>query len=163
MKNSACRARSIGILAAILFLAGCTTDQSALKSVSPAQNTATTAHAENNKSATNAMTAASIPHVAKTAPSAAQTALEAGIDLYDRGEYAAAIRRLGTAQEIWKADKPLQLEALKYMAFSYCVSGRQALCKQQFQKALKLDPAFDLAPGEKGHPLWGPVFDRVKK
>jgi hypothetical protein len=49
------------------------------------------------------------------------------------------------------------------MAFSYCVSARQALCKQQFEKALKLDPAFSLAPGEHGHPLWGPVFERAAK
>jgi hypothetical protein len=49
------------------------------------------------------------------------------------------------------------------MAFSYCVTSRQTLCRQQFEKALKIDPAFDLAPGEKGHPLWGAVFDRAKK
>lgn len=94
---------------------------------------------------------------------AARSALNAGIALYDRGEYAAAVKKLAGSGEIWKADKELQLQALKTMAFSYCVTSQPTACKQQFDKALRLDPAFDLAPGEKGHPLWGPVFDRAKK
>ena len=53
--------------------------------------------------------------------------------------------------------------SLKYMAFSYCVTSRQTLCKQQFDKAFKISPTFDLAPGEKGHPLWTPMFERAKK
>lgn len=89
--------------------------------------------------------------------------LNAGIDLYKAGDYNGAIKMLSGSADIWKADKPLQLDALKYMAFSYCVTNRQTLCRQQFQKALKLDPSFDLAPGEKGHPLWTPVFAKAKK
>jgi len=63
---------------------------------------------------------------------------------------------------IWSGDKVIQVEAYKYLAFSYCVTSRQALCKQQFEKALKLDPTFELGRGEKGHPLWGPVFEKAK-
>jgi len=92
-----------------------------------------------------------------------QSLLNDGVELYNKGDYNGAIRRLSGAHEIWISDKPTQLQALKYMAFSYCVTGRQTLCKQQFEKALKLDPSFDLAPGEKGHPLWSPVFDKLKK
>ncbi len=94
---------------------------------------------------------------------AGKAALNAGIALYDNGDYSAAVKKLGTADEIWKASQDVQLKALKYMAFSYCVTSQPAPCRQQFEKALKLDPAFDLAPGEKGHPLWGPVFDRAKR
>ena len=90
-------------------------------------------------------------------------ALTEGIALFNKGDFNGAIKRLSAASEIWTADKSVQQEALKYMAFSYCVTGRQVLCKQQFEKAVALDWNFDLAPGEKGHPLWGPVFDRVKK
>jgi hypothetical protein len=97
------------------------------------------------------------------APPAKLPALAEGIALYDKGDYNGAIKHLSGANEIWIADKPVQQEALKYMAFSYCVTGHQALCKQQFEKALALGSSFDLAPGEKGHPLWGPVFDKVKK
>lgn len=94
---------------------------------------------------------------------AARSALNAGIALYDQGDYAGAVKKLSTSGEIWKADKDLQLKALKYMAFSYCVTSQPAACRHQFDRAFKLDPAFDLAPGEKGHPLWGPVFERAKK
>lgn len=102
-----------------------------------------------------------VPNTAQR--TAAQTALNEGIGLYDKGDFNAAIRRLSNAPEIWSSDKSIQTRALKYMAFSYCVTSRQALCKQQFEKALKIDPHFDLAPGEKGHPLWGSVFERAKK
>lgn len=91
-----------------------------------------------------------------------QAALKDGIDLYNNGDYNAAIKRLGTP-EITSGPKATQLAALKYTAFSYCVTSRPTLCRQQFKKALKLDPGFDLAPGEYGHPLWGPVFTRAKK
>lgn len=91
--------------------------------------------------------------------------LKDGIAAFNNGEYNAAIKRLTGANEIWgpEGSKAGQLEALKYSAFSFCVSGRQLQCRQQFEKALKLDPAFDLAPGEKGHPLWGPVFVKAQK
>ena len=92
----------------------------------------------------------------------AQQSVTAGVDAYNRGEYAGAIRRL-TAPEVAAGDKLLQLTALKYAAFSYCLTKRHTLCRQQFDKAFKLDPAFDLAPGEKGHPLWGPAFDQAKR
>jgi len=94
---------------------------------------------------------------------AAQAALDQGIKLYDDGNFNGAIKRLSHAREIWSADKTVQVSALKYMAFSYCVTSRPTLCRKQFQKALKLDPGFDLAPGEKGHPKWGPAFDLAKK
>jgi len=96
-------------------------------------------------------------------PGTAQLALNEGVDLYDRGDYNGTVKRLATANEIWTGNKAIQVQALKYMAFSYCLTGRQALCRQQFEKALRINPAFDLAPGEKGHPLWSPVFEQAKK
>lgn len=95
--------------------------------------------------------------------SADQAALDEGIALYNRGDFPAAIKRLSATEIAASGNKANQLTALKYMAFSYCVTSRQTLCRQQFEKALKLDPKFDLAPGEHGHPLWGPVFTRAKK
>ena len=94
--------------------------------------------------------------------SAAQQALAAGVDAYNKGDFNNAIKRLEAA-EIATADKATQLTALKYSAFSYCVTKRQTLCIQQFVKAFKLDPSFELAAGEKGHPLWTQAFDRAKK
>ena len=89
-------------------------------------------------------------------------ALLEGMTLYDKGDYNGAIKRLAYAN-VPTAPKATQLTALKFTAFSYCLTARQALCRQQFDKALKIDPSFDLDPGEKGHPLWGPVFAKAKK
>ena len=93
-----------------------------------------------------------------------QAALDEGIRLYSSGNYNGAIRQLGNAGAIWNGGtKPLQLLALKYMAFSYCVTGRKTLCRRQFGKAFKLDRDFQLEPGENGHPLWGPVFLQAQR
>ena len=138
---------NIAMIAAALLLAGCDTMDSAQK----------TAPAD----ATPSVAAPAPPVTPEPPPPPA--ALTDGISLYNSGNYNGAIKRLANAQEIWSADTAFQTEALKYMAFSYCVTSRRKLCRLQFEKALKLDPAFDLAPGEKGHPLWGPVFNQVKK
>ncbi len=114
-----------------------------------------------------------------TTPAQAQTAIEAprapvsnadvlalkeGIALYNDGDYNGTIKKLANATEIWSShNKSLQVSALKYMAFSYCVTSRAQLCRQQFERALKIDPGFDLLPSEIGHPIWGPVFLKAKK
>jgi hypothetical protein len=97
-----------------------------------------------------------------TASAAEQQALKDGIEAYNKGAYSDAIKRL-SSPDISGGTKATQVQALKYMAFSYCVSGRQALCRQSFDKAFRLDPGFDLGPGEHGHPLWGPAFTKAKK
>lgn len=89
-------------------------------------------------------------------------ALREGIKLYDEGDFNGAIRRLALA-DVPAEPLATRLTALKYTAFSYCVTNRPAPCRQAFDKALKLDPGFDLGPGEHSHPLWGPVFARAKK
>lgn len=93
------------------------------------------------------------------APSAG---LQEGIRLYNDGDYNGAIRRL-SARDVNNGPLATRLLALKYMAFSYCVTSRPGPCRQAFDRALRLDPSFDLAPGEHGHPLWGPVFTRAKQ
>ncbi|MES2759735.1 MAG: TssQ family T6SS-associated lipoprotein [Pseudomonadota bacterium] len=99
---------------------------------------------------------------ATAAAAPAQSGLKEGVTMYNNGDYNDAIKRLGAA-DVAGGPKATQLEALKYTAFSYCVTSRQTLCRLQFEKALKLDPSFDLDPGEHGHPLWGPVFVKAKK
>ena len=99
---------------------------------------------------------------AAAALAAAAPGLKEGIALYDNGDFNSAIKRLGAA-DVMAGPKAIQLAALKYSAFSYCLTSRQSLCRQQFDKAFKLDAAFDLDPGEHGHPLWQPVFVKAKK
>lgn len=96
------------------------------------------------------------------AVSSEQQALKDGIEAYNKGAYNEAIKRL-SAPEISGGSKATQVQALKFTAFSYCVSSRQLLCRQAFEKAFRIDPAFDLLPGEHGHPLWGPMFAKAKK
>lgn len=90
--------------------------------------------------------------------------LRDGVALYNNGNFSDAIKKLNST-EIWAGnkDKAVQVQAAKYIAFSYCVTNRAALCRQQFERALKIDPSFELAAGEKGHPLWGPVFLKAKR
>jgi hypothetical protein len=97
----------------------------------------------------------------EAAPRRDQVALREGINLYNDGDFSGAIRRLSSS-DIATGSVATRLTALKYTAFSYCVTSRPAPCRQSFEKALKLDPSFDLAAGEHGHPLWGPVFKRAK-
>ena len=96
-------------------------------------------------------------------PAAVNNSLKEGLALYDNGDFDGAIKKLSLSADSRSADKSTQLTALKTMAFSYCVTTRMALCRRQFDKALKLDPSFDLDAGEKQHPLWGPVFKQAKK
>lgn len=91
-------------------------------------------------------------------------AVKEGVALYNNGDYAGTIKKLNAASEIWNGgSKAAQVEALKYMAFSYCLTKQQNLCRQQFERALKLDPGFELPPGERSHPMWKDVFLKAKK
>jgi hypothetical protein len=96
------------------------------------------------------------------APKDAAGALREGVALYNEGDYNGAIKRL-SARELNSGPLATRLSALKYTAFSYCLTSRPGPCRQAFDKALRLDPSFDLAPGEHGHPLWGPVFTQAKQ
>jgi len=88
--------------------------------------------------------------------------LREGIRLYNEGDFDGAIRRL-SARDVNNGPLGARLTALKYTAFSYCVTSRPGPCRESFDKALRLDPSFDLAPGEQGHPLWGPVFTKARQ
>lgn len=100
--------------------------------------------------------------LARNAGARNPTALREGIKLYDDGDFNGAIRRFALV-DVAAEPVPNRLIALKYTAFSYCVTARPGPCRQAFDKAIKLDPSFDLGPGEHSHPLWGPVFARAKK
>jgi Tfp pilus assembly protein PilF len=91
----------------------------------------------------------------------AEQTLQSGIRQYEEGNYSEASRLLQTAldQGLGKTD---QVRAHKYLAFIHCVSGRDARCREEFRAALKIDPSFELAANEAGHPIWGPVFRSVK-
>jgi len=87
--------------------------------------------------------------------------LASGIRLYEDANYAEAARLLQSAlnQGLARED---QVRAHKHLAFIHCVSGREQRCRDEFRAALKIDPSFELAASEAGHPIWGPAFRSVK-
>lgn len=91
----------------------------------------------------------------------AGSTLREAIRLYTNGDFAGAIAKL-EAPDLQAANLATRIAALKYTAFSYCVTQRPAPCRQAFDKALRLDANFALAPGEEGHPMWGPVYDKAR-
>ena len=87
--------------------------------------------------------------------------LAAGIRSYEDGRYkdASASFQAALNAGLRTAD---EVTAHKYLAFINCVSGREKQCRAHFNTALDIDPSFNLAPAEAGHPIWGPVFRSVK-
>lgn len=87
--------------------------------------------------------------------------LDEGIKRYEDGNYGDAVAEIQKALHAGLSDQE-KVKAHKFLAFIYCVSDKQTLCKTEFTKALAIDPKFNLAPDEAGHPIWGPVFRSVK-
>jgi hypothetical protein len=93
----------------------------------------------------------------------ARRELDAGIALYDKGDYVNTIRSLLTAKEIWRAPIDTRVTAQKYLAFSHCLLKRPEPCQQSFRDLLKLKPDFELAAAEAGHPMWTAAFKQAKR
>lgn len=89
------------------------------------------------------------------------SALSAGLKLYEAGEYEESAKNLQGAIELGVPDKQ-RADAHKYLAFIHCASNRERQCRDEFRKALSVDPALELGPAEAGHPVWGPIFRSVK-
>lgn len=102
---------------------------------------------------------------ATTSPAqrAADETLQAAQDAFASGDYARTIKLLRNSDTVDAADRRTQVDAHKLIAFSYCVTGRVALCRVEFEKALRLDPKFELSNAEKGHPIWGPAFEAARQ
>jgi len=104
------------------------------------------------------------PPPAKPEPAGPRRApqVQAGITAYDNGNHKDAARLLRAALKtnLGAAD---QVEAHKYLAFIECSANRRTQCRDEFRRALRIDPSFDLAPAEAGHPVWGPIFRGVKQ
>lgn len=90
-----------------------------------------------------------------------RSALNEGVRLYDDGQHSAAAKSLQSALDLGLSDRQ-RADAYKYLAFIHCGSGRTALCRDNFGKALEADPTLELAPAEAGHPVWGPIFKAAK-
>jgi len=85
-----------------------------------------------------------------------------GVELYNAGKYPEAQRNLQAALDHGVLSRPEQGNARKHLAFIHCASGRESQCRDEFRKALEIDPNFDLTMAEAGHPIWGPVYRDVR-
>ena len=73
--------------------------------------------------------------------------LERAKTFYDNGEYEHAISELEKAlQYLKQLEQGDQVEAYKYLAFSYVAFGDKVKAKEQFKKALALEPNLTLDP-----------------
>jgi len=87
--------------------------------------------------------------------------LSTGIGQYESGRYDESARSLRIALKRGLAKRD-QVTAHKYLAFIQCATGREAQCRDEFRRALRIDPGMELDAAEAGHPIWGPVFRSVK-
>ena len=92
----------------------------------------------------------------------AEKALLSGIRAYDDAQYAEAEKQLNAALASGLGSARDRAAAHKYLAFVYCTSNRAAECEAAFRAARRADPGFELTRSESGHPLWGPVYQRVR-
>jgi Tfp pilus assembly protein PilF len=91
----------------------------------------------------------------------AENMLDQGIRAYDDGDYKVAMRNIQGALDAGLTTHS-QARAHKYLAFIQCSSGQQTQCREEFTKALEIEPGLELKTSEAGNPIWGPVFRSVK-
>jgi len=101
---------------------------------------------------------------AKNAPplAKAEQLLAEGTKKYDAGDYDAAAKLLQEASKEGLKDKRDQVKSLKFAAFCSCLANKITQCRAEFTRIFDIDPAFDLAPAEAGHPSWGKTFTQAK-
>lgn len=92
----------------------------------------------------------------------AEQDLSAGIRAYEDGDYRNSARLLQSALSAGPILRSDRVAAHKYLAFMHCAQSREKACRDEFRKALELNPDLELTPAESGHPLWGPVFKSLK-
>jgi Tfp pilus assembly protein PilF len=91
----------------------------------------------------------------------AENMLDQGIRAYDDGDYKVATRNIQGALDAGLTTHS-QARAHKYLAFIQCSSGQQTQCREEFTKALEIEPDLELKTSEAGNPIWGPVFRSAK-
>jgi tetratricopeptide (TPR) repeat protein len=92
----------------------------------------------------------------------AEGLLADGLVKYDAGEFDAAHKLLQAALTEGLKDKADQVKAMKFSAFCTCLLGHYRECRTEFVKIYDVDPNFDLAPAEAGHPSWTHTFASAK-
>lgn len=145
--------------AVLLGACGAPHTRTATNSDDPAQRNSNVAAGQNSGSPTHQSSSA--PPQQNSA-NLAQQKFSSGIASYENDNLNAARKDLVNALSLGLHNKQDQVRAHKYLAFIYCASHRKRECRNEFLKALEIDPTFTLSPAEAGHPVWGPVFRAEK-
>lgn len=91
----------------------------------------------------------------------AERALFDGLRAYDDAQYGNAEAALRQSLAAGLRSPRDRATAHKLLAFITCTSERLADCEAAFRAARAADPSFVLSRSEAGHPVWGPVAQRV--
>src|SRR4051812_2483109 len=94
-------------------------------------------------------------------PTQGRQTLSAGLKQYEDGEYEQSLKTLQSAIQQGLPERD-RVNAYKHSAFIYCASSRERQCREEFKKALGIDPGLGPAPEGGGPPMWGRVFRSVK-
>ena len=92
----------------------------------------------------------------------AERALVNGMRAYEEGAFERADTNLKRALKEGLASAHDVAVANKYLAFIACAFNRITMCEQHFRDAFRAEPEFALGDKEIGHPIWGPVYQRVR-
>ena len=82
---------------------------------------------------------------------------------FHAGEFKTVIANVRQAPETSLGSMAFRSEALKYKAFSECVSRQTTNCRNTFRQLLEINPDFNLKESEVSHPQWGKVFSAEKQ
>lgn len=91
----------------------------------------------------------------------AERALLNGLRFYEEGQHERAEALFRRALADGLRDPHDVAIAYKHLAFIACAYNRPGECESAFRNAFAADPGFRLTDAEIGHPLWGPVYQRV--
>ncbi|HEX4331475.1 MAG TPA: TssQ family T6SS-associated lipoprotein [Usitatibacter sp.] len=92
----------------------------------------------------------------------AEQMLQDGMVKYDAGEYPPARTLLEGALKEGLSTKENRVRAMKTIAFTLCLEKKFRECRTEFIRIYDVDPDFDLAPAEAGHPSWTHTFAHAK-
>ncbi len=92
----------------------------------------------------------------------AEQMLADGMVKYDAGDYPAAHALYQSALKEGLKSPEDQVRAMKYTAFTLCLTEKYPQCRAEFVKIYDVNPKFDLTPAEAGHPSWTRTFASAK-
>ena len=77
---------------------------------------------------------------------------------YDSGEYRSLIKKIKATPELKNGTAAFREEALKYQAFSVCISKMPRSCRATFRTLFSENPNFALSLAEENHPAWKATY-----